>query len=584
MGKVANSSPAVAHSVPVVLWSVVLSLAAACTGSLDGAAGPSDHFDDPSQVGDGAPPPGIDSPTFLGPIVSAPAPASRFVRLSHRQWENTVRDALYLPEPLGLSRAFVAEPLRGTFDTNGSILTVSQDMGRDYQTAAEKIAALVARDAERLLALAPDDGTDEATRSRRFVEDFGLRVFRRPLSEAEVSDALALFAKGPSLVNSGDAFADGVELVVSYFFQSPNFLYRTELGQDVQDGKILLSSYEIASRLSYGLTNTMPDDALFGAARSDELRETRGVRAAAERLVSSEAARLTFRDYHEQLLNMREYESVSRDPGQFPGFAEGVGADLKQETLTFVDHVVATQKLGLEELLTAPYTFVNRRIAELYGIAVPAEAQASDAFVRVDLDPSQRAGMLTQIGFLSTHGEGNTPNSIMRGVNVAHRILCSDLPPPPMMVPALPPIEPGGTNRDRVAKLTETAACSACHTNIINPLGFAFEKLDGVGLYRSEENGIAIDATGTFNLDGKKVSYDGAVELAQSLAASKQAHDCYARHWVEYLYGRDVVMAETADKYLVQQAGTISRNQPSVQKLLVELVSTDAFLTRSPSN
>src|SRR5687767_10359127 len=123
MGKVANWRPAVAHSVPVVLRSVVFSLAAACTGTLDGQAGPSDHFGDPSQVGEGAPPPGIDSPTFLGPIVSAPAPTSRFVRLSHRQWENTVRDALYLPEALGLSRAFVAEPLRGTFDTNGSILT-----------------------------------------------------------------------------------------------------------------------------------------------------------------------------------------------------------------------------------------------------------------------------------------------------------------------------------------------------------------------------------------------------------------------------------------------------------------------------
>jgi len=161
--------------------------------------------------------------------------------------------------------------------------------------------------------------------------------------------------------------------------------------------------------------------------------------------------------------------------------------------------------------------------------------------------------------------------------------LCVGVPPPPDAVPPLPAIPPNSTNRQRVANLTKDAPCNGCHTTMINPLGFAFENLDGVGRFRTTENGQPIDASANYTLDGMPVSFNGAVPLLQAIAASKQAHDCYAQHWVEYLYGRDVdVINNAADTDLVVQAGALSKGNTSVKNLIVNLVATDAFLTRLP--
>ena len=494
-----------------------------------------------------------------------------------------MRDALRLSAPPGLASAFVAEPLRGTFDTNGSILSVSPDLFSDYQTAAEALAAKVARDAALLAAIAAPGSGALRVRAEAFVQDFGLRAFRRPLSAAEAERCLALFDRGAQLIGSGDAFADGVELVLSYFFQSPHFVYRTELSSAVAGGKVALGPYAIATRLSYGLTNTMPDDALFAAAAGEELTTRAGVLLQAERLLGLPSARSTVADFHEQLLGMREYEVVSKDARQFPEFSAGVADDLKLEAVSFIEDVVFEQDRGLHELLTAPYTFANQRIAALYGLAPGARTGSqADAFARVELDPLQRAGLLTQVGFLAANGEGATPNIIMRGVHIARKVLCVDLPPPPAMIPPLPALSATSTNRQRVAELTKNAPCNGCHTSIINPLGFAFEKLDGVGKYRTQENGRAIDATGSYSLDGATVSYDGAVQLIERIAGSQQAHDCYSRHWVEYLYGREVDMDSGADRSLVEQAGSLSNSDAPVKELVVNLVATDAFLTRLP--
>jgi hypothetical protein len=161
-------------------------------------------------------------------------------------------------------------------------------------------------------------------------------------------------------------------------------------------------------------------------------------------------------------------------------------------------------------------------------------------------------------------------------------VLCLPLAPPPAMVPMLPAIDPNGTNRKRVEELTKEAPCSTCHTAIINPLGFAFETLDGYGKYRTmEPNGQPVDATGSYTLDGKSFSYDGAVSLIKNMAASTQAHDCYSQHLIEYVYGRDTTDGD-ADRNLIAQAGLRSKSNTSVKDLMIELVSTDAFTARLP--
>ena len=565
------------HAFP--LLAMPLLLAAACTGVIAGeesgagSTGGMTPGDGVGASGGGTniPKPADTSP-FSGPIVSVPATSTRFVRLNHLQYENTVRDVLRLSQPLGLADAFIAEPLLTNFDTNGSVLTVPSDLRLDYQTAAETLGATVAHDPAMVSQFAPD------STAKTFIESFGLRAFRRPLTPDEVSRYQALFDQGATLITSGDNFVDGVELVVSAMFQSPHFLYRTELSSAVVNGKIPLTGYEIATRLSYALTNTMPDDQLFTAAAGGQLGTREGVLAQAERLITTAAGAESVKNFHDQLLVMREYETISKNEDDYPQFVDGIAEDLKQEALTFVDNVIFTQNKGLSELLTAPYTFANSRVRDVYGLP---EGGDETNFARVELDPTQRAGLLTQAGFLATHGEQETPNIIIRGVHIARRVLCLDLPPPPDNVnTTVPPLEPDSTNRQRIEELTSQAACAGCHQAIINPLGIAFESLDGVGRYRTTENGHTVDPSGTYTLDEQAFNYAGPVDLIKKMAASYQAHACYSRNWIEYLYGRSIDTAADAD--LINQAGRLSRTTESVQDLVTQLLATEAFTSRLP--
>ncbi len=167
-------------------------------------------------------------------------------------------------------------------------------------------------------------------------------------------------------------------------------------------------------------------------------------------------------------------------------------------------------------------------------------------------------------------------------MHIAEDILCVPLPAPPANVPPLPALDPNSTNRERVATLTMNAPCSSCHTSLINPLGFALEPLDGLGQYRTTENGKPIDASGTYNIDGKDVSFNGPVELMKALANSQQVHDCYARHLAEFIYGRDLDPNSGADRLLVTQAGARAKSMPSAKSLMVALATSDVFLNRAP--
>ena len=251
----------------------VLLLATSCTGAIEepgdreagnlsgigapaiGGRGPGAKPGSTSEAGANGAVPRPPAGTFRGPIISQPSASSRFVRLNHRSGKTPCAMCCGSTSPLGLSSAFVAEPLRGTFDTNGSILSVSARSLRDYQSAAETLAGKVASDPELLAAIAParrarEPGARPSSRASVCAPS-GAR------SRAARSRAcMACSTRGPTLIGSGDAFADGVELVLSYLFQSPHFIYRTELSSAVVDGKIPLERYEVASRLSYALTNT----------------------------------------------------------------------------------------------------------------------------------------------------------------------------------------------------------------------------------------------------------------------------------------------------------------------------------------
>ena len=502
---------------------------------------------------------------------------SAYPRLTHGQWENTTRDLLKLDAPPGLSASFTSDPLGGIFDNDESVLQVTPPLWADYQRAAEELAAMVIADPQQLSKIVPaDTGQGVAARGREFITAFGKRAYRRPLTSQEIDAHVALFASGATVLG-GDPFLSGVQLVLEAFLQSPYFVYRVELGAGKKrpDGLIPLGQYELATRLSYLLWNTMPDEALLDSAAKGELDTLEGLRGRAEQMLLDPRAKDVVRSFHKQLFSWKKYADLYKDPAVFPEFVPEIGNDLRLEAEAFVDHVIYEQDGGLLELLTSRTAFVNDRLAAIYGVPAPA---GSD-FGQVELDPATRSGALTRLGFLAANGTARASDPIHRGVFVNLRILCAKLPPPPDNVTPLPPGN-NKTTRDLVDSHTGEGTCGAgCHSTLINPAGFAFEEYDAIGRYRTMDNGYAVNSAAQYALGGVMVKYGDAMEWSQLLAESAEANRCFAKHWVEFALGRD---AQPEDDDLIGKLGDASRGGSSVKELLVDIIVSDAFRARRP--
>src|SRR5258708_24198845 len=218
--------------------------------------------------------------------VETPSPSTRFPRLSHEQWENTAQDLLRLGQPPALAASFLQDATSGSFSNRATELRVGSELWQDYQLAAEKLAGQVTTDAAALARLAVPGTGDAVAQGRNFVATFGRRAFRRPLSDVEITAYAAVFARGTEVSPEMPAFPGGVRLVVTAMLQSLNYLYRVESSTEVVGKVIPLNDWEIASRLSYALWNTMPDDDLFTAAQAGELTRADGLRNQLERMLA----------------------------------------------------------------------------------------------------------------------------------------------------------------------------------------------------------------------------------------------------------------------------------------------------------
>ena len=407
-----------------------------------------------------------------------------------------------------------------------------------------------------------------------WIEDIGARAFRRPLTNNEAMVLLDLFEQGPELGGSGDDFADGVELVLSTLLQSPHFLYRMELSQTPNDaGLVPLNGWEVASKLSYALWNTMPDRELFAAADAGELGTADQVRAQAWRMLEDERAHAVVQDFHGQLMGTGNYGNIYKDPEDFPAYDPVLNETMRLEVEAFVEEVVFGEEAGVYSLFTAPYTFVNQDLAPIYGLSA-----AGSELQRVDLDPTQRGGLLLQSGFLASHADSTTPSSIHRGVFVDLEVLCLDLPDPPANVTGLPAREPGATNRERVEQHTGEGTCGGtCHQEMINPAGFAFEGYDALGQVRELDNGFPVDASGSMTLSEGAIAWATGREFVQLLAEHPDTHRCYAGHWLSYVQARKL---GELDDPLLDRLGAESEQGLPIRELLVELVSSDSFRMR----
>ncbi len=526
-------------------------------------------------TGNGAP---VDPNVPPGPEVfgrELPAVTSRAARLSQSEYENTIQDLLGAPQPLGISKDFVKDPSSTMFSNNGGEFTIVGDQWLDYQRAAEDVALKATATLDTLTKVCGGKKPDTA---QAMVESAGLRMYRRPLKAAESAALVALHAKGKEFYPQSDAFLAGARVVIEAMLQSPHFLYRIENSIGVINGVVPLSAYELATRLSFALWQTIPDAALFEAAANQSLLTDAGFLAAVERMLESERARRAMRKFHAELFSTSKYLDITRSTTLFPEFKTELKNAMYQEQALLTDAVVFADNGGVSKLFTAPYSFVDSSLAAVY--ALPGTFGAG--FDKYTFANKPRQGVLTQIGFLAANSTSTESDPIHRGVFINHRILCSEVPAPPANVPPLPAVDPNAppqTLRERITGFTGKGTCGAgCHSTYINPIGFAFEKYDALGRDRlKERNGRDIDAKDSFVFkDGQPAtSFDGAVELSNLIANERSTHQCYAKHLIEFLFGRQ---NSKIDDTLIRRVGLASQQgNLSIKQLAAELVKSESF-------
>lgn len=501
---------------------------------------------------------------------ATPSPGAAPVRrMTRAEYNNTVRDLL--GDTTSPAQGFALEEEALGFNNNAANLVTSAALAEKYMLAAEGIAARATAAGSERIGCDPALLGNEAC-ARQFIDSFGKRAFRRPLSSDEAAMFFGQFSTG---LAAGD-FATGIQMVIETALQSPPFLYRVELGVAPVAGAsaVRLTDWETASRLSYLLWGSMPDETLFEAAAQGKLTQREDIETQARRMLSDAKSHDAVATFHEQWLDYDRVANVGKDAAAFPDWSPELAPLMHEETRRFLDDAVFGDGAGLSYLLGSPNTFLDAKLAAFYGVTAPA----GSGFARVTLDPSQRAGLLTLGSLLTINAHSNQTSPVHRGKLVRERLLCANIPPPPpnVMIKAPEP-DPNSTTRQRFAQHSADPTCKGCHT-LMDPLGFGFENYDGMGRYRTTENGVAIDASGELTGTDVDGAFNGVVGLAAKLAQSADVRACYATQWFRFAYGRGENSGDACS--LATLSSRLGSTGGNIQELLVALTQTDAFLYR----
>jgi hypothetical protein len=475
---------------------------------------------------------------YDGMVAQTPgASAPTLRRLTHSQYNNTVRDLL--GDHTAPANQFPQEDFVNGFKDQYEAQNLSPLLEESYGEAAEHLAANAFRngDANHLIPCTPS----VACRTT-FVKAFGRKAFRRPLDDQEIRRYTALFGRE-------QVFFKGAQLVVEAMLQSPNFLFRLDATPNPA-----LRPYATASRLSYTIWDTMPDDALLAAAARGDLATPQGVTKAAEVMLNDPRSRQALDEFVSQWLRFDRILTATRDRRRYPQFNRETAVAMTQEALFFIGDLVWHDR-NFMDAFTANYGFVNADLAAIYGVPAPARE-----FDRVPFpEGSERAGLLGQSLFLALTSKPEDASLTGRGLFVREQFLCQHVPPPPAGVNTnLPPSTEAHpqTNRDRMSEHVTNATCASCH-RLIDPIGFGLEKFDAIGARREEfklsffnmgHGGggrrtppksvtLPIDTKGTVVGIGQS-DFGSPRELGAVLAAAPQCQECMVKQYFRYAAGR----------------------------------------------
>jgi hypothetical protein len=494
------------------LLAPLLAALLSCTGVLSGPGGGGDDDDD---ADDGGLTPS--DCTDLGP------PMLR--RLTARQMHNTL--AALFRDPAVPAGDVLIDPVVNGYRVDATEAVIRDLDAQQLMNYAESVADWAV--SQKLGQLVTCDTNDPVCR-RQFIEDFGGRAHREPLSEETIAAYESMFEEETS-------FADGAEVVIATMLQSPRFLYRREVGEPDPDepGTNRLTPYELASNLSYTLTDRPPDDALMAAAREGRLGSIADLEREAERLLATPEAAETLGQFVRGWLETDDLESRAKvDP------TNQLTDDVRKAMLAETDAVfveLLRSGAGVGELLSASFTFVNQTLAGYYQLG----GVGGDQLQRVEIPPGTRApGILGHGSVLTRHALADSSSPVQRGKLVRERFLCEEIaPPPPNVNPTLGDPMGAVTTRQRYEQHAVDPICRACHDKM-DPVGFAFERFDGFGRPRDQEGGVPIDSTGVLKgMPEGDIPLDGVESLTTYLADNPAVEACLIRNMSYYAYGLD---------------------------------------------
>ena len=404
-----------------------------------------------------------------------------------------------------------------------------------------------------------------------FLDEFGRRAFRRPLR----GDERGIFTNLYEEVAAEQGFTAGVASLVQAILQSPQFLYRIEIGDPESSGPIVpLTSYELATRLASLLWASTPDEALLSAAADGSLLEPGGIEEHVDRMLEDRRAREVVGRFVEQWTGITGLERAVKDPLAFPSWSPDLAADLREETRRFAADVVFDGDGTLDALLTSSHTVANLTVADHYGTLGPiAEAE----WERLELPPSQRAGLLTHPSLMASAAHSNQTSPVHRGLFIFEQLFCGVQPEPPGDLDiTLPPLDDSISTRERFARHTQDPLCADCHS-FMDPIGFGFENYDAVGVWRDvEDGGIPVDSSGLLTYSSQQGSFTGAVELAMKVAAAPEVDACFVTQWFRSSWGRDVTDSDNCTTQLLAEAF----EDGDVLELLRAIPTTPSFQSR----
>ena len=402
--------------------------------------------------------------------------------------------------------------------------------------------------------------------AKKILASFTAKAWRRPVSDAEVTKLLRFVDLA---AREGDSFENGIQLAIKAVLVSPQFLFRIEPGA----GSRALNAYELASRLSYFLWSTMPDDALFAAAADGSLTRPDGLKAQIRRMLADPKSAALAANFAGQWLELRNLDSVSPDPKSFPEWDPDLREAMRRETLLFFTALLQEDRSVLD-LLDGKFTFLNERLAKHYGV----NGVTGRNFRRVELDGKQRSGVLTQASVLTVTSYPTRTSPVQRGIWVLENFLASPPPPPPADVPQLDEAKIGTemTLRQQLERHRADPNCAVCHTKM-DGLGFGLENYDPIGAYRTHDGKFAIDSKGA--LPGGK-TFTNSAELKSMLRAEPEAFTaCLTEKMLTYALGRGL---EAPDKPVVNGiAKRIAASEYKISALIEEIALSPPFRERS---